>query len=401
MSRLLFTHATAVLPERVLEDATLVAEDGVITAVQPTTAGAAAEGHDLRGALLIPGLVDSHSDGLERDLRPRPGAEMDPHFAVTSYEGRARAAGVTTVFHGIGYYDNAHKDRSVEQAEMLVDVLGQRRASGAALVDHRLLLRLDARAAEALEALKAAVERLYVPGEPLPLVSFEDHTPGQGQYADVGAYKQALEGSVPPDQIDAYIREHMEKRAAIAWHRDVSIAWLSEQALAGRLRLMAHDAEAADEVHTRAAQGTAVAEFPTTMEAARAAREAGLLSVAGAPNVLRGGSHSGNVSATALIAEGLVDALSSDYMPSTLLAAALLLTVDKIVDLPRAIALITSGGATIGGFQDRGALRVGARADLTVATVDGRWPTVRRTVLAEELLSDDTAGTPRTLESVG
>ncbi|HEX7660642.1 MAG TPA: alpha-D-ribose 1-methylphosphonate 5-triphosphate diphosphatase [Pseudonocardiaceae bacterium] len=392
MSRLILTHATAVLPDRVANDAVVVAEGGLITEIGTAGTGAPAEAIDLRGALLLPGLVDAHSDGLERDLRPRPGAEMDPYFAVTAYEGRARGAGVTTVFHGIGYYENTAKERSVEQAEMLVGVLGERAGGGAALVDHRVLLRLDARAEYALEALKGAVDRLHRPGRPLPLVSFEDHTPGQGQYADVAAFKRAIEVPMPADQLDAHVREHIEHRATIAWHRDVSIAWLSEQAIAGRIRLMAHDPVTADEIHLRAEQGVTVAEFPTTHQAARAAREAGLLTVAGAPNVLRGGSHAGNVSATELIREGLVDALSSDYMPAALLAAAITLAGRGIVALPRAVALITRGGALVGGLDDRGELRVGGRADLTVATVDGGWPTVRRVLLAEELRDDHPAG---------
>jgi alpha-D-ribose 1-methylphosphonate 5-triphosphate diphosphatase len=203
---------------------------------------------------------------------------------------------------------------------------------------------------------------------------------------------------VPADHLDEYVRRHMERRAGIEWHRDVSVAWLSEQALAGRLRLLAHDPAEVEEIRLRKEQGTAVAEFPTTLRAARAAREAGLITVAGAPNVLRGGSHSGNVSATQLISEGLVDALSSDYMPSTLLAAALLLASRKVVGLPQAIALITSGGACVGGFDDRGALKVGSRADFTIATIDGQWPTVRRVVLAEEL-QPASATAARVLES--
>ena len=139
MSRLILTHATAVLPDRVANDAVVVAEGGLITEIGTAGTGVPAEAIDLRGALLLPGLVDAHSDGLERDLRPRPGAEMDPYFAVTAYEGRARGAGVTTVFHGIGYYENTAKERSVEQAEMLVGVLGERAGGGAALVDHRVL----------------------------------------------------------------------------------------------------------------------------------------------------------------------------------------------------------------------------------------------------------------------
>jgi len=130
------------------------------------------------------------------------------------------------------------------------------------------------------------------------------------------------------------------------------------------------------------ANGVSVAEFPTTPEAARAARERGLRVVAGAPNVLRGGSHTGNVSAAELVAAGLVDGLSSDYLPAAPLAAALLLAERGVVPLPRAVALVTSGPAAVAGLTDRGELVAGQRGDLAVVTVDRGWPTVRMTVTA-------------------
>lgn len=411
---MIFTHATAVLPDRVLEDALVAAEDGVLTEVRSRTGPVPAEAVDLRGALLLPGLVDTHSDGLEKELRPRPGAEFDPDFAVSSFEGRVRAAGVTTIFHGIGYQSDGRKDRTVAGAQRLEQAITTRAATGAALVDHRLLLRLDARDPDALIALQEAIARYGpvrvgpigpagrpigpagvagvasplsppAPGEPPPLVSFEDHTPGQGQYADPAYYRRWLEGTegLTPGEAQARLETYTSDREGRAWHRDVAFAWLSERARAGALRLLAHDPVTAEEIAGVHERGAAVAEFPTTLEAARAAYECGMHVVAGAPNILRGGSHSGNVSASDLVGAGTVDALSSDYLPSTPLAAALRIAADGL-PLPQAVRLVTSGPAGVAGLTDRGALTPGLRADLTAVTIDGGWPTVRMVTTAPD-----------------
>jgi alpha-D-ribose 1-methylphosphonate 5-triphosphate diphosphatase len=377
LSTRIYAHATAVLPDRVLEDALVAVEDGLITEVAARTGPVPYGAVDLDGALLLPGLVDTHSDGLEKEVRPRPGAEFDPDFAVASFEGRVRAAGVTTIFHGIGYQSDGRKERTVAAAQRLEHAITGRAATGTALVDHRLLLRLDARDPAALTALKAAVAG-YADRTAVPLVSFEDHTPGQGQYADPAYYRRWLEGTEGLSSADAQakLETYTADREGRAWHRDVAFAWLSERARAGGLRLLAHDPVTAEEIAAVHARGVAVAEFPTTLEAARAARAHGMHIVAGAPNVLRGGSHSGNVSATDLIAAAAVDALSSDYLPSTPLAAALRLAVSG-TPTHEAVRLVTAGPAAVAGLTDRGALAPGLRGDLVAVTVDGGWPTVR------------------------
>ncbi len=382
MIRHAVVNATAVLPDRVLHDATVVAEDGVIIEVGDAVRRPP-DALDARGALLLPGLVDVHSDGLERELRPRPGAEVSPEFAVASYEGKARAAGVTTMFHGIGYQTSERKERSLQQARMLEDTLVLRSGADDCLVDHRLLRRLDVRDPQALAALRSAVAGGYLPDDALPLVSFEDHTPGQGQFADPAYFRAQLQTSgVSAEEADARFAALIAEREGLKWHRDVALEWLSGQALAGRIRLLAHDPVTGEEIVTATRRGVAVAEFPTTREAAEAARAHGLPVVVGTPNVLRGGSHSGNVSATELIHAGLVDALASDYMPSTLLAAVLTLADRSVVSLPEAVALVSTGAARVAGLSDRGAIAVGQRSDLTVVT---RWvglPTVRAVLSA-------------------
>ncbi|MEV1172292.1 alpha-D-ribose 1-methylphosphonate 5-triphosphate diphosphatase [Nonomuraea sp. NPDC049784] len=380
-----FAHARAVLPDRVIDDALVVVEEGLITHVGPTRPGAVpAEAVDMRGALLLPGIVDTHSDGLETELRPRPGAEFEVGFGVSSFEGRVRAAGVTTVFHGVAFESHYRKGRTVERAHLLDAAIKERAASGHALVDHRILYRLDARDPEGLAGLDACLSDTPTPP---PLVSFEDHTPGQGQYRDSAVYRRWLEGTegISTEEAQRRVETLVAERDTRIGQREIALGRLSELAALGRARLLAHDPVTADEIDVALANGVAVAEFPTTMEAARAARERGLRVVAGAPNVLRGGSHSGNVAAAELVAAGLVDGLSSDYMPSAPLAAALLLASRESVTLPRAVALVTSGPASVAGLSDRGELVEGQRGDLAAVTMDRGWPTVRMTVTAGDV----------------
>ncbi|MEO3803426.1 alpha-D-ribose 1-methylphosphonate 5-triphosphate diphosphatase [Nonomuraea sp. B1E8] len=375
-------HAKAVLPDRVIDDALVVTEHGLVTHVGPARPGAVpAEALDVRGALVLPGIVDTHSDGLETELRPRPGAEFEVGFGVSSFEGRVRAAGVTTVFHGVAFESHNRKGRTVERAIRLDAAIKERAESGHAMVDHRVLYRLDARDPEGLAALRTCLSGTVAPP---PLVSFEDHTPGQGQYRDSAVYRRWLEGTegISAEEAQQQVETLVAERDARIGHREVALGRLAEYAALGRARLLAHDPVTAGEIDVALANGVSVAEFPTTMEAARAACERGLRVVAGAPNVLRGGSHSGNVAAAELVAAGLVDGLSSDYLPSAPLAAALRLASRGVVPLPRAVALVTSGPAAVAGLTDRGALVPGRRADLVVVTTDRGWPTVRMTVAA-------------------
>ena len=379
-------HVTAVLPHGVVEDATIVVEDGVIASIAergPAPSGAL----DGRGRLCLPGFVDTHSDGLEKELQPRPGVRFPMDFAVRSFEGRVRAAGITTMFHGVGFEDDHDYGRTVVLANEFCDALESLAASGHALVDHRILYRLDARDPAGLAAL---VRRLSDrrPDGALPLVSFEDHTPGQGQYADPEQLVRYIVGEdgLTPDDARQRVAALQATRAGAHVERDGALAWLGDLARAGRIRLMGHDpdtVEAVEAVEALAARGAVAAEFPTTLVAAREARARGLLVVAGAPNALRGASHSGNVSAAQLLAEGLVDALASDYLPSALLGAVARIVRDRTCDLPAAVHLVTAGPAAVAGFTDRGALRPGLRADLAlVEDRRGPWPQVIATLTA-------------------
>ena len=385
----------AVLPGAVVDDARVVVRDGLIAEAGPAPAGSAAD-LDGRGLLCVPGLIDVHSDALERERAPRPGVLLPWDFAVTSLEGRLSAAGITTAFHGAGFQEktSAGVTRSVATATEICAALTARSRAPDPLADHRILYRLDARSPAGAEALARVLDGVLdglsaaalstAGARGLPLVSHEDHTPGQGQYADrrylerYVAGTDGLSASAAARRVDEVIAERDARRPAL----ERSMAWLGSLALAGRIRLVGHDLDSPAAVAALRARGGSVAEFPTTVDAARAARDLGMPVVMGAPNVLRGESHSGNVPAAELVAHGLVTALASDYLPSGLLAGAFTLARKGLVTLTAGIGLVTSGAAAAAGLSDRGSLTPGLRADLALVDDSAAWPVVRATFRA-------------------
>lgn len=376
-------HVSAVLPDRVIDDAVIVVRDGLIAEVAPHPAGVGCD-VDGVGLTCLPGLIDVHTDGLERERMPRPGVPLPWDLAVLSFEGKLRAAGVTTAFHGAAF-GNSGSPVSTRSAEAGMAMCEAVRERGPALVDHRILHRLDVRCPHGLVALQEQLARPR-PG-PAALVSHEDHTPGQGQYTDRGYYERYLQFHSGLDEEQA--REQVDKivaeRDARLPERDQALAWLASQAATGAVRLLGHDPTSAAEIADLAARGGAVAEFPTTIEAAVAAHAQGMPVVAGAPNVLRGGSHSGNVSATELAGRGLTTALASDYLPSALLASAFQLARHRVLTLPEAVGLITSGPAAVAGLADRGQLRASQVADVVLVDASGAWPVTRVVLRAESV----------------
>ncbi len=372
-------HVRAVLPDTVVDDARIVVRDGVIAEVGPHPGGATAT-VDGSGLLCVPGLIDIHSDGLERERMPRPGTPLEWDFAITSFEGKLRAAGITTVFHGARFAEDLNAYQEVSQAVEMCDALAAWNARPGHPVDHRILHRLDVRSARGLATLKDRCAK--APG--VHVISHEDHTPGIGQFADRTQYEKYLIGvnKLSEQAAREFVDNLIVERDANLPVRDLSLRWLADEAADGNALVFGHDPESAAEIGDLQARGGTVAEFPTTVAAARAARERGMAVVMGAPNVMRGGSHSGNVSAAELAGQGLVTALASDYLPSALLASALRLADAALLALPAAVALVTSGAADAVGLAGRGALAPGQRADLALVSLRGPHPVFRAVLRA-------------------
>jgi alpha-D-ribose 1-methylphosphonate 5-triphosphate diphosphatase len=385
-------NVRAVLPDTVIDDAHVVVRDGRIAEVLPSS-GARVPDVDGGGLHVVPGLVDVHSDGLEKERLPRPGVPLPWMFSMASFEGKIRAAGITTVFHGASFSDRqtAKNERSVLMAEEMCEAIEAWNARDVdeRLVDHHILHRLDVRSQPGLDSLRGYIEKRVDNGffnaDHPAVISHEDHTPGIGQYADrtfFETYVKAMQG-VSEEDARAHVDLIAAEREANIGVREESMAWLHDRSMGGIARVFGHDPESAVEIADLAARGGNVAEFPTTIEAAREAVARGMSVIMGGPNIIRGGSHSGNVSAEELASLGVVTALASDYLPSSLMGAAFSLAERNILSLPEAVGLVTSGPAKAVGLHDRGSLVEGQRADLVLVSIEHGCPVIRSVLRAQ------------------
>ena len=351
----------------VLRNARLVLEDGVVHGsirwerglITDIDSGVSAVGEDAGGELLVPGLVELHTDHLETHYTPRPGVRWDMLSAIQSHDAQIATAGITTVLDCLRVGTSGEDGFGPGEMRRLATALAQAELEGRLRAEHHLHLRCEVSAANALEDYAAFAE-----DERVRLVSLMDHAPGQRQFASLEAYAAYHQGVLKMD--DETFRHFVEERLAeserhAAPHRRA----IASRAAARGVALASHDDASRAHVAESLGHGVSIAEFPTTREAAEASREAGLVVLMGAPNVVRGLSHSGNVSARELAAAGLLDVLSSDYVPASLLQAAFLLSRGLgLVSLPDAIALVSATPARVAGLLDRGRLAPGLRADM-------------------------------------
>lgn len=356
-------NARIVTPDEVLHG-WLAIEDGLITEVG--TGRAPERGADLQGDLLIPGLVELHTDNLETHYSPRPKVHWHPVAAAIAYDAQIAAAGITTVFDslraGVDFDGGGLGNELMNLAQALQDAS----AKGLLRCDHRIHLRCEVPAPDVVETVEAFAARF-----PIDLMSLMDHTPGARQFRDIDKYLVYYGGrsGKSEDEIHRIIKLRQEQNGArVVVNRPALVAIAHAKGIA----LASHDDTTVEEVAESVSDGVALAEFPTTLEAARACHENGIAIMMGAPNLIRGGSHSGNIAAEALAREGLLDVFSSDYVPASLLMAAFDLPRRvPTIALPEAIRTVTLNPARAGGLTDRGAIAVGQRADLVrVAQAD-------------------------------
>lgn len=373
------------MPETIFCNAQLVLPDGACRGGVRLGAGAIAEilpgqitgGIDLEGDLLLPGLVDLHTDNLERQVAPRPNARWPSRSALLAHDSHCVAAGITTVLDALCLGDvgfEKERIRTFHEGVADLDALG---GTGLLKAEHFLHLRCELPAPDMLDMFDpvAAHPRLR-------LVSLMDHCPGYGQYADLDYYRALKRRDGFSDlDIDRLIATARAQRARV---RTPNRAALLAR-LAGRgIALASHDDRTEEEVAENAADAIGISEFPVSMAAARAARGHGMQVIAGAPNIVRGGSHSGNVAAAELVAAGAVDAFASDYVPSSLIEAAFACVRTGLLPLHEAVALVTERPARMAGFTDRGRLEAGLRADLVRVRVHEGLPVVRAVLRAGE-----------------
>ena len=363
-----FRNARLVLADEVIEGSVAV-DDGIIIGVD---AGAAQAGEDLEGDYLIPGLVELHTDHLENHYRPRPGVFWDAMASLHAHDVQIAGSGITTVFDAVRIGSDLDMPQMREHAGLLIDAVCAARQQDWLRAEHLIHLRCELPSADVIEHFESFVDHPET-----RLISLMDHTPGQRQFTSLETYKLFYKKQlgVTQDEVERYLA------AALAQHERYSAPnrrHLVQRSRALQLAMASHDDATLAHVEEAVADGVAIAEFPTTLEAAAAAHDAGLAILMGAPNVVRGKSHSGNISATDLVRAGLLDILSSDYVPFAPLQAAFALPQRvEGFGLPAALATVTRNPARAAGLDDRGEIAIGKRADLVRVRLVGGLPVVR------------------------
>lgn len=356
MKNIVITNARLVLIDRVVEG-TLVAQGQSITDISEGNSHLPSA-FDCEGDYLIPGMIELHTDNVERHIRPRHNTFWPPDAAIMGHDREIAAAGITTVFDSlcVGIRERAIPVDFLDAIHRIADMPEN---MGFLKADHYFHWRCEVPSAHVLEQLSTMLHYSR-----LKMLSVMDHTPGQRQFSDLDRYANYHRGlfRLNDDQMSGFIIDRIaDHKANSASHRAAVVALAREHGL----KLASHDDATAEHVEDAVRDGMAVAEFPTTIEAARASHAGGIRVMMGAPNVVRGSSHTGNVSAAELGAQGVLDILSSDYLPSSMLYGATLLAErSDNITLPQAIATVTSTPARAVGLEDRGELAVGLRADM-------------------------------------
>lgn len=375
----ILTNAKLVLPGEVVEG-TIVLRGERIAEVQPGRSHLAAA-EDLGGDHLIPGIIDVHTDNLERQVQPRATARWPSRSAMLAHDTQTAAAGVTTVLDALCLGDLGFDTGRTQTFREGVADLDALSGTGLLKSEHFLHLRCELPAADMPELVESVADHPLV-----LMVSLMDHSPGVGQYRDIPRYRQMRirQQQLTPAQVDARIAELLDQRERL---RGRQRRWLLDRVAHRNLPLASHDDATASEVEANAADGIMISEFPVSIEAAEAAKRLGVGVIAGAPNIVRGGSHSGNVAAADLVRAGAVDVLASDYVPPAMVEAAWLSAGSGDISLPQAIAMITDHAARMVRLDDRGRIEAGLRADLVQVRPHEGHAVVRRVWRAGERVS--------------
>ncbi|WP_024511335.1 alpha-D-ribose 1-methylphosphonate 5-triphosphate diphosphatase [Bradyrhizobium sp. ARR65] len=364
-------NARIVLAEDVIEQGWIAVADGRIAEVgegRPPD-----RSQDAGGDLIMPGLIELHTDHLEAHYIPRPKVFWDPTAAVVSYDGQLATSGITTVLDSLRVWREEGAGEVDGRAGVLAEAIAAAREANLLRADHFLHLRCEIPMPSVVEEAKELVGRPDV-----RLMSLMDHTPGQRQFRDEGKlrdYYRGKGGGRTDAELDVLFEKRFAYQKAYAADNLRAIAALAQQY---GVPLASHDDTTEENVADAVRHRVSVAEFPTTMEAARGLHQVGIAILMGAPNVVRGGSHSGNIAAVDLAREGLLNILSSDYIPSSLLMGALQLPQRvPAIDLASAVRTVTKAPAEAVGLSDRGEIAIGKRADLIRVHMARDLPVVR------------------------
>jgi alpha-D-ribose 1-methylphosphonate 5-triphosphate diphosphatase len=356
-------NAKIVLEDSIIEHGFIIVNNGVITEVRSFSPDPTMESViiDMEGDILMPGFIELHTDNLEKHLMPRPKTRMPVLPALLCHDNDCASSGITTVYDALAIgdaYDTSNNSVRGSGYAKILSALDFAIASNLLRADHYLHIRCELPASNVIQLFEELKEHKLI-----KLISIMDHTPGQKQFRNLSEARVYFKGKRgwSDSEFDMRVKNGPAvQEEFVKPHREYFV----DHCRSNNITMASHDDTTPEHVREAKALDVALCEFPTTVEAASEARKEGMSNVMGAPNVVRGGSHSGNVSALELARVRLLDILSSDYVPCTLLIAVFQLVAQANFTLPQAVATVSSAPARAVGMSDRGSLKAGLRADI-------------------------------------
>lgn len=388
MTLYIIHNGKIITEEAILEGHAVVVEGEVIQAIIPQEALSTyteAQFVDARGGYISPGFIDIHSDYIETIASPRPTSMMDFNISLREAEKILISHGITTMFHSLSFYKEdifTHKPmRNPNNIQRMVDAIDATH-NELHLIRHRMHARFEIDNVDEIDTLVKNMEDGKV-----HLLSFMDHTPGQGQYRNLEVYRETLKGyrDISDDDVNVLIAE----RQSTAFLTIEKIKEVADIAISKGIAVASHDDDEIQKLELVKSFGTTISEFPITLEVAKKAKEIGLHTIVGAPNVLLGGSHSGNLSAAEAIANNCVDILCSDYYPAALLHAIFDLHEKHGNDLHKMFMMVSLNPARAVKMDDElGSIKVGKKADiLVIERMEDGYPMLTTTMVNGALIT--------------
>ncbi|WBX81634.1 phosphonate metabolism protein PhnM [Virgibacillus salarius] len=381
-------NGKVITEETILEGYAVVVEGDHIQAIIPEESineYKAADHINANGGYISHGFIDIHSDYIETIASPRPTSMMDFHISLREAEKILISHGITTMFHSLSFYREdvfTHKPmRYPENVQRMVDAIAATH-NELHLIRHRLHARFEIDNVSEVDRLIQNIN-----DDKVHLLSFMDHTPRQGQYRDLEVYRQTLQGyrALSDDDVQTIILERQNMKCLSI----DQIKEIADIALAKGIAVASHDDDNVEKLDLVASFGTTISEFPITLDIAKKARELGLKTIAGAPNVMLGGSHSGNLSAAEAIAENSIDILCSDYYPAALLHAIFTLSESYSNDLHEMFMKVTLNPAKAVRMDGEiGSIKAGKKADIIIIErMDDGYPMLTATMVNGALIT--------------
>ena len=363
-------NANVVLPDSVLKNACVTVEDGLISKIYGSSSGGSVI--DAQGAYLMPGMIDIHSDHIEQVIEPRPGSVMALDFALHEQERQLINNGITTMYQSLSMWKTEGRRKAAREdafVKQIVQTIARLSASPQ-LITNKMHIRFDLTNLEAIPALIDMLDAGYI-----SLLSFMDHTPGQGQYRDLERHREYTK-ALNPGLSDAELNERLERRMQAEKVPQKQLIDIARQANSMGVSIASHDDDSREKVDfVRNMLHATISEFPVELDVARYAKESGMATLGGAANVMLGKSHAGNLSATEGIQNGCITILCSDYYPPSMLQAVFKLHKDFGMPLHECAKFVTLAPAEAVGIGDRvGSIEEGKVADMILLDAAGDYP---------------------------